>query len=53
MAAEVERRQLHFSSLDEAAADAEALAGGEVMTSGNYSFGQIMEHLARTIDVVT
>ena len=53
MAAEVERQQLHFSSLDEAAADAEAFSGGEVMTSGNYSFGQIMEHLARTIDVVT
>lgn len=53
MAAPVERRQLHFQSLNDAAADAQALAAGAVATTGKYSFGQILEHLARTIDVVT
>lgn len=51
--AEAERRQLTFSSLDDVVADAERLASGEVRTTGNHSFGQILEHLARTHDVAT
>ncbi len=46
------RRELHFGSLEEALADAESLAQGPVTTSGAYSFGQILDHLARTIEVV-
>lgn len=48
-----ERRELSFSSLDEAVADAERLAGGDVRTTGNHTFGQIVEHLARTHDMAT
>ena len=48
-----QRRDLHFSSLQEALADAEALSSQSVVTHGSYSLGQILEHLARTIDVVT
>lgn len=48
-----ERRELNFSSLDDAFADAEKLAQGEVRTTGNHSFGQILEHLARTHDMAT
>ena len=48
-----ERRELSFASLDEVVAEAERLAGGEVRTTGNYSFGQILEHLARTHDMAT
>lgn len=48
-----ERRELAFSSLDEAVAEAERLAQGPVTTSGNHSFGQILEHLARTHDMAT
>ena len=53
MANEPERRELNFTSLDDAVADAEALAAGEVRTTGNHSFGQILEHLARTHDMAT
>ena len=48
-----ERRTLNFNSLDDAVADAEHLAQGEVRTTGKHSFGQIIEHLARTHDMVT
>lgn len=47
------RRELHFDSLDGAIGEAESLASTEVTTSGSYSLGQILEHLARTLDVVT
>lgn len=47
------RRELHFDSIDEAMADAQRLGSGDVETSGHYSFGQILEHLARTMDTVT
>lgn len=46
-----ERRDLTFHSLDEAIADAEKLATGEVRTTGKHSFGQILEHLALTHDM--
>jgi hypothetical protein len=53
MADTPERRKLSFKSLDEAVADAERLALGEVRTTGQHSFGQILEHLARSIDMAT
>ena len=48
-----ERRELEFNNLDEVVADAERLASGEVRTTGNHTFGQILEHLARTHDMTT
>ena len=48
-----DRRELHFDTVDQARADAEDLASGNVRTTGNISYGQILEHLARTLDVVT
>jgi hypothetical protein len=51
MATKAERRPLHFDSLEEALAEAERLASGAVTTSGKYSLGQILEHLARTIEI--
>ena len=53
MADAPQRRDLSFSSLDDAVADAEQLAQGEVRTTGNHTFGQILEHLARTHDMAT
>ena len=41
------RRTLRFESLNEMLADAELLASGPVRTLGNWSPGQIFEHLAR------
>ncbi len=48
-----ERRKIHFDSIDEAVADAERLAAGEVTTTGHYSFGQILDHLGRAMDTIT
>ena len=48
-----ERRVLNFTSLNDAVADAEELARGEVRTTGNHSFGQILKHLALTHDMAT
>ncbi|MCA9084130.1 MAG: DUF1569 domain-containing protein [Planctomycetaceae bacterium] len=48
-----EHRELVFRSLDEVVAEAERLAAGEVRTTGRHSFGQILEHLARTHDITT
>ncbi len=53
MADDPERRELRFSNLDEVVADAEQLASGDVRTTGNHTFGQILEHLARTHDMTT
>jgi hypothetical protein len=47
-----ERRELSFTSLDEMVADVEQLARGETRTTGNHTFGQIVEHLAITLDAV-
>ncbi len=49
----IERRKLHFDSLTEALAEAERLASVEVIAAGAYSLGQILEHLARTIDIAS
>ena len=53
MSSTPERRELSFASLNEVVAEAERLASGEVRTTGNHSFGQILEHLARTHDMAT
>ena len=53
MTTEPERRELSFASLDDVVSEAERLADGEVRTTGNHSFGQILEHLARTHDMAT
>jgi hypothetical protein len=45
-----ERRQLHFNNLDEILADVEQLAQGKVKALGNWSPGQILEHLAKTMN---
>lgn len=44
------RRDLHFSNFDELLADVEQLASGEVRTLGNWSFAQVLLHLARSLD---
>jgi hypothetical protein len=53
MATAPERRELTFDSLDDVVADGERLPSGRVRTTGNHTFGQILEHLARTHDVTT
>ena len=53
MSSTPERRELSFASLNDVVAEAERLASGEVRTTGNHSFGQILEHLARTHDLTT
>ncbi|MBB3207848.1 hypothetical protein FHS27_003675 [Rhodopirellula rubra] len=46
-------RSLHFDTLKEAMAEAERLAVTPVQTTGNYTLGQILDHLARTIRMAT
>lgn len=48
-----ERRELKFDNLGEAIAEAERLAANEVRTTGQHSFGQILNHLALSIEVST
>jgi hypothetical protein len=48
-----QRRNLHFKTFDQGLDEARRLAAQSVTTSGRYSYGQILEHLARTIDAVT
>lgn len=45
------RRPLRFASLEELRADAVRLVEGGATTVGGWSLGQIIEHLARTIDM--
>ena len=45
-----DRRVLHFNSLDEIAADVEGLANRKLKALGNWSPGQILTHLARTMN---
>lgn len=45
------RRHLRFDSLDQAMGEAERLASGSITTSGRYSLGQILDHLARALDL--
>ena len=45
------RRELHFTSLEDILADVDRLASGrEIRTLGNWSAGQIFEHVARVMD---
>ena len=53
MSEKPKRRKLHFDSLADVIFEVEQLAAGEVETTGHYSFGQILDHLARTMDTVT
>ena len=46
------RREVRYNNYDEQLADAERLAGMEVRTLGNWSYGQILRHLARSIDAM-
>ena len=48
-----ETRPLHFDRIEDAIAEVDQLVATEVTTIGNYSFGQILEHLARTFDIVS
>jgi hypothetical protein len=45
-----DRRQLRFNTIAEIAADVNVLAGGKIKALGNWSSGQILEHLAKTMD---
>ena len=48
----VGRRTLNFQSFDDVLADAEQLASGEYRTVGNWSFGKILDHLAKSIHMM-
>ena len=43
------RRTVRYESYDDLLADAERLAGGKVTTIGNWSYGQILDHLAKAL----
>src|SRR5258707_1208611 len=43
------RREVHYASLDEFQSDAEHLAKGKFRTIGNWSYQEILDHLARTL----
>lgn len=47
------RRELFFNSMDEIRSELDRLAGVPVETSGNFDFAQIVEHLARSLDVIS
>lgn len=46
----VTRRELNFSNLDEVVADAERAVEGNAKTLGNWSVGQILEHVATVME---
>ena len=50
---EMNRRELKFGDMDEIVAEVEQLAAGEVTTSGQHTFTEIVEHLALTHDMTT
>jgi hypothetical protein len=45
------RREVHYTSFDEVLADAERLAAGPVRLLGNWTYGQILEHLAKVLEM--
>lgn len=47
------RRILHFDTIDEVLADAEQLSGGPYVQLGNWSLGEVCEHLAKSLDSAT
>lgn len=44
------RRTVRYESLDDLLADAKRFSGGGIRSLGNWSPGQIFEHLARSLD---
>ncbi len=44
------RRDVDYHALDEIVADAERLVAAGASTTGNWSVGQILEHIARVMD---
>ncbi len=44
------RRQIAYATLDEIVADAERLVAANATTTGNWSLGKILEHLATVLD---
>ena len=46
----IDRREVHYESLQDLLADAERLAGSDVRTVGNWTLGQIFIHLAQSMD---
>lgn len=48
-----QRRELHFDNVQQILEEVERLATIEVKTLGNYSFPQILQHLATTMDIAT
>ncbi len=47
-----ERREISFSSLEEVLSDIETLAQSPHKTTGGHSFGNIVQHLARTNEML-
>lgn len=45
-----ERRRIKYNTLDEWFADAEKLAAGKHETVGNWTYGQILDHLGMTFE---
>ena len=45
-----QRRDLHFTTLDEVREDIESLAAGSYVTVGKWSFAQILEHLGSSLN---
>ena len=45
------RRKVRYQAISEFLAEAERLASRKVRTIGNWSQGQIYEHLARSLDI--
>ena len=45
------RRKIEYGSLDELVADAERLVAADAPTTGNWSKGMIMEHVAHLMDM--
>lgn len=46
------RRTLRYNTFDELLADAERLAASDTRTLGNWSLGQILQHLAKSLDMM-
>ncbi len=49
---EQKRREVSFSSLEEVISDIEKLASSQYETTGSHSFGNIVQHLATTNEMV-
>ena len=45
-----DRREVEYASLEEFLAEAEQLADGEVLMLGNWTYGQLLGHLARALN---